>query len=221
MLIPAMAMHLNKTFGTSLEGCRIIPQELMKESKQFRATLFEVAVVAAEMKRWDDDRFSMDRCLSEANQRQKKYYDAKLPAALKRADKKIIFQVASNLNAMFDHIESAHGKTIVQEPAIPGFGWIANSLGDYACGTTLIEVKCSGKRFSSADYRQVTIYWLLSYIQSLEKQETAWDRIILLNPRLNFVVEMTSKELVGLISGERSRMEVVQAFAAFFASDWS
>ena len=218
MLIPAIAMHLNKEFGTSLEGCSAIPQKLVKESNQHRAMLFETAVAAAEMKRWRDE-FSFDKCVSIAKQRQAKYYDARLSTALSKADKEIISGVADNLNAMLDHVESVHGNTIVPEPTVPGFGWIANSLGDYACGTTLVEVKCSGKRFSSADYRQVTIYWLLSYIQSLEKQTVAWDRITLLNPRSNFMVDLKSDELIGLISGGRSRMEVVQAFAAFFSSD--
>ena len=216
MLIPPIAMHLNKAFGTSLEGCSAIPQELVRESNQLRAMLFETAIAAAEMMRWHDGHFSFGDCVSLAKQRQKKYYDAKLTKSLSKADKEIISWVADNFNSMFDHVESVHGKAIVSEPVVPGFGWIANSLGDYACGTTLIEVKCSGKRFSSADYRQVTIYWLLSYIQSLEKQEVAWDRIILLNPRLNFMVDLKSEELLGLISGGRSRMEVVQAFTAFF-----
>lgn len=36
-------------------------------------------------------------------------------------------------------------------------------------GDKLIEVKCSGRNFGSADYRQILMYWLLSYMASIEK----------------------------------------------------
>ena len=219
MLIPSIVMHLNRTFGTSLQGCSAVPTELVKKSSQLRAMLFETAVAAAEMKRWSGDGFDLVACVSKAKERQKKYYDAKLSNALSEADKEIVLWVADNLNTMLDHVEFLCCGVIVAEPSVPGFGWISNSIGDYACGDAIVEVKCSGRRFSAADYRQVTIYWLLSYIRSLEKQTKVWNRIVLLNPRLNVMVHLRSDELIGLISGGRSRMEVVQAFTVLFAND--
>ena len=120
---------------------------------------------------------------------------------------------------MLDRVESLFGNSVVAEPPIPGFGWISNSVGDYACGNCIVEVKCSGRSFSSADYRQVTIYWLLSYMQSLESEGGHWQNLVLLNPRMNAMVSVEYQDLLALISGGQSTIEIVQAFMPFFSSE--
>ena len=117
---------------------------------------------------------------------------------------------------MLTHLEEKKAEKIRREPLIPGFGWISNSVGDYAQETSIVEVKCTRKHFSSADYRQVAMYWLLSYIGSLEKGGSPWETAILLNPRKNLMVEIAMQEFMQLISGGRSHLELVQAFRAFF-----
>ena len=88
---------------------------------------------------------------------------------------------------MLTHLEEKRMEEVSREPLIPGYGWIGNSIGDYSQETTIIEVKCTNKHFSSADYRQVAMYWLLSYIRSLEKGGNSWEIAILLNPRRNVI----------------------------------
>ena len=218
-LIPSIVVHLNRTYSKSVSGCEAIPAELVNQSSLQRAMLFEIAVAVAEMTRWEREEFSLNDCISRAIQRQRKYYDAKLPEKLTDADRKVVFWTADNLNTMLDCVESRQGKTIVSEPPIPGFGWISNSVGDYACDTCIVEVKCSGRPFSSADYRQVTIYWLLAYLQALESQTAHWDRFALLNPRMNVAVSLEFQDLLTLISGGRTRLEVVQAFMPLFLNE--
>ena len=215
-LIPSIVMHVNRTYSESLGGCKAIPMGLVKGSGLQNAMLFEIAVAVAEMIRWEREEFDLDVCILRATQRQRKYYDAKLSKTLTDVDRQIVFWTADNMNAMLDHVESVHGSAIVAEPAIPGFGWIANSVGDYACGKCMVEVKCSGRPFSSADYRQVTIYWLLSYMKSLESQVGHWDNVVLLNPRMNIMVSVEYEDLLALISGGRTTIEIVQAFIPFF-----
>jgi len=99
-------------------------------------------------------------------------------------------------------------------PAIPGYHWIASGYGDFAVGGHLIEVKCTGKRFSSSDYRQIIIYWLLSYAASIEGRAAEWEAGILLNPRLNWTVEFPFEEILSMVAAGRSRVQILQLFAA-------
>ena len=218
-LVPSIVGHMNRKYSESLNGCRAIPVELVRKSSLQKAMLFEIAVAVAEMTRWERGEFDLDVCIFRATQRQRKYYDAKLSKTLTDCDKEIVFWAANNMNTMLDHVEFVHGNAIVAEPSVPGFGWIANSIGDYACGNCIVEVKCSGRPFSSADYRQVTIYWLLAYMQSLERQSGGWENLVLLNPRMNIMVSVEYQDLLTLISGGRSTLEIVQAFAPFFSSE--
>ena len=218
-LIPSIVMYLNRTYSESSGERKLIPTELVKRSSLQKAMLFEIAIAVTEMTRWESEEFDLDVCISRAIQRQRKHYDARLSKTLTDVDRKIVFWTAENLNAMLDRVESMHGSAVVAEPRIPGFGWIANSIGDYACGDCIVEVKCSGRPFSSADYRQVTIYWLLSYMQSLEGQAGHWENMSLLNPRMNVMVNLKYQDLLALISGGRNTVEIVQAFMPFFSSE--
>ena len=115
---------------------------------------------------------------------------------------------------MLREISASGDSELRTEPRIPGYRWISSGVGDFATRTSIIEVKCSSKRFSSADYRQVVTYWLLSYVEGLEKDRPCWSTGILLNPRLNLVVEFEIGDLIPVISAGRSLIEIVETFGA-------
>ena len=102
--------------------------------------------------------------------------------------------------------------TIVLRPRIPGFEWISSGNGDFSIGHTLIEVKCAAKRFSSADYRQVAIYWLLSYAAAIEGRGEEWKHFVLLNPRNGEKVSMSYESFLAVISSGRTKVDILQLF---------
>lgn len=161
-----------------------------------------------------------EKCLLKASARQQRYYDAEIPDHLKPVDEEIALHVGNNLVAMLSAISVAEGSAIAVQPRIAGYRWIASGAGDFATNESIIEVKCSSKRFSTADYRQILIYWLLGYIESLEKDRPYWTTGILLNPRLNFSVKLNFFEFIPLVALGRSSIEIVESFAAIF-QDWA
>lgn len=215
-LVPSIVVHVNREMSGSLGGCTPVSDELVKQSSLQRALLFEIGIVVAEMTRWDAKDVDWKVCVERAVERQRRFYDRKAPTRVEATDKLIAWEVAHNLNAMLTYYEEKRGEEVSREPPIPGYGWISNSVGDYAQETSIIEVKCTSKHFSSADYRQVAMYWLLSYIESLEKGGQPWEIAILLNPRKNLTVEIVMDEFMQLVSGGRSLLELVQAFRGFF-----
>jgi len=112
----------------------------------------------------------------------------------------------------------ARGEPVVIGPRIPGLEWIATGKGDFSIGRTLIEVKCSSKRFSSADYRQVAIYWLLSFAAAVEGRGAEWIELVLLNPRSGEKVCMQVDALLTVIAGSRTKVDVLQLFQALVGS---
>jgi hypothetical protein len=178
------------------------------------AMLFEVAVARAEgVVRGDADP-DWDLCLSIASERQRRHFDAWVPDELTAADKDAADRVARNLVTMLDELrEDWSEKEIIVRPFIPGYEWIASSEGDFAIGSTLIEVKCKQDNFGLADYRQILMYWLLSYASAIEKNDLEWMSMVLLNPRRNIVVRVDVDEMFGLLSHSASKVEVLQLFA--------
>jgi hypothetical protein len=176
--------------------------------------LFELAVVVAEELLTGLTSVNWDLCLNKACLNQQRYYDAQVPNELKAIDKEIALATANNLTLMLRAISVSQGNPVFMQPRIPGYRWIASGVGDFATNTSIIEVKCSRKRFSTADYRQIVIYWLLSYIEGIEKNLTFWTTGILLNPRLNFVVEFDFGDIIPLIAAQRSLIEIVETFRA-------
>lgn len=216
-LVPGIVMHLNHQYSRAVRDCEPIADEEIKRSKLQRSMLFEIAIVAAEMKYQTRGDFEWEACLEFAAERQQRFYDAEIPHAVQQKDRELVMAISENLLLMLRDLEISKKEKLVIEPRIPGFGWISNGVGDYAVGDAIVEVKCTRKRFTSADFRQVAIYWLLSYINHLEKGSKAWETCILLNPRKNVIVEIPLNELISLISGGRSTIEVVQSFSACFA----
>jgi hypothetical protein len=96
--------------------------------------------------------------------------------------------------------------------------WIANGCGDFAIGDSLVEVKCTAKRFSSADYRQIAIYWLLSFAASIEARGDEWHDFVLLNPRSGVKVSMKFDGFLSTISSGRTKVETLQLFQSLIGS---
>jgi hypothetical protein len=198
-LFPRLAQGIVVRFNRRsipLDECQAVPPGLVAASKIQRAMLFEIAVVAAEQ--LIDGRITVDwdACLNTAVKRQREHFDAELPIALSNVDKKASLCVARNLVAMLAHLRTeADGETIVRAPRIPGYQWVASGVGDFSIGTTLIEVKCTDRHFVSSDYRQILMYWLLSYCAAIESGTPEWSQGILANPRLNLLVRFSSAKL--------------------------
>jgi hypothetical protein len=219
-LVPGMVMHFNRTHSFSNKNCKPVPSELITRTSLQQAMLFELGIAVGESLLAGEPTVDWEQCLLKASERQRRYYDAEVPGHLESIDKEIALIVGNNLSAMLSAISVSEGSAIAIQPRIAGYRWIASGAGDFATCESIIEVKCSSKRFSTADYRQLLIYWLLAYIESLEKDLRYWTSGILLNPRLNFAVKLNFSEFLPLVALGKSSVEVVESFAAIF-QDWS
>lgn len=157
-------------------------------------------------------------CFAETLRRQKVYFDAKLPAQFAEGDRILAEIVGRNLAGAMVDMSHTSGYPIDIRPRIPGLEWIASGFGDFAFGSTLIEVKCSAKRFSSADYRQVAIYWLLSFAASIEGRGNEWRDFVLFNPRSGAKVSMRFDGFLSIISSGRTKVESLQLFQSLIGS---
>jgi len=209
-LASGVVMHLNNS-SRSVLLCDPVSEELIKASKLQHAMLFELAFAAGEQTLAGEDEIDWDVALSSAIRRQRRHFDAKLPDALTKADKAVASHVGENLAWMLEDV--AGSMSVNSAPQIPGFQWIASGVGDFSCGTMLIEVKCGGKRFGSSDYRQILMYWLLSFAASIERRGNEWEVGVLLNPRRNEIVEVRFDELIAAVGAGRSKVEVLELFA--------
>ena len=88
----------------------------------------------------------------------------------------------------------------------------------FSLGRTLIEVKCTAKRFSSSDYRQVAIYWLLSFAAAVEGRGEEWQDFVLLNPRSGQTVSMRFDAFLAVISSGRTKVDILQLFQSLVGS---
>jgi hypothetical protein len=202
-------MHLNNT-ASSICGCADVPDELILQSGLQHAMLFELAGAMAEQLLVDGMTLDWNEALSVATRRQRRHFDARLPEVLTEIDKKVAMLVGENLRLMLSSL--AGESAIVVSPHVPGLQWVASGVGDFSFGSTLVEVKCTGRRFRAPDYRQILMYWLLSYAASIEGRGTEWTKAILLNPRQNIVVEITFNELIAIAGAERTKVELLQLF---------
>jgi len=215
-LIPGTVAHLNRD-SYCVSECKPVPKELVQQSSLQKSMLFEIAVVIAEESIHGECDVDWKKCLERAIGRQKRYYDARIPSELTKVDKHIADIVSKNLLSILNNLRYSSKddpEDILVAPKIPGFRWIANGEGDFSIGSMIIEVKCTNKRFAAADYRQIILYWLLDYISSIEKGSPEWTHGTLVNPRLNHVVTFLFSDIVKLISGNRSLIELVELFRA-------
>jgi hypothetical protein len=213
-LTAGTVLYFNKKIK-KLDGIEPVPAELVEASSLQQAMLFEIAYARGERllegslpDNWDD-------YLKIATQRQKRYFDAVIPANLSDNDKTAAQWVSNNMvNIITDICKSEPTQTLITSPEIYGFQWIASGEGDFSIGTKLIEIKCSRKNFGSIDYRQILMYWLLSYAASIESKGIEWETAILINPRLNHVLEIPFDNIISVSSAGKSKIEIIELFAS-------
>lgn len=210
-LTPSVVAHFNRTAQLSL--CAPISIEVVQESRLNKAMLFELGFAVGE-KLLAGNNFDWDDCLRIAIARQKRYFDAQIPGELTQLDKQIAEKTGRNIVTMINELATERDHPIQITPAVPGFQWISSGHGDFAIGPTLIEVKCSSGNFSAPDYRQVVMYWLLSFAASVEDNRAEWTEGILLNPRSAKYVAFELDDFLRVISGGRTKVEILQLFSS-------
>ncbi|EDT39023.1 hypothetical protein BamMEX5DRAFT_5205 [Burkholderia ambifaria MEX-5] len=201
---------MNLRFERCLRHC-LLCQKLQ------RAMLFELGYSVGE-RILIDAAIDWDECIDATLQRQQAFFDAKLPEKIELCDKTLAMIVGGNLAARLRAMSDERGLPLVPRPAIPGLEWIANGRGDFSVGHTLIEVKCAAKRFSASDYRQVAIYWLLSYAAAIEGRGDEWQDFVLLNPRSGLEVSMSFAPFLSAIGSGRTKVDILQLFQSLVGS---
>ena len=211
--------YLNKGIS-SCSGVEAIASELVELSMLNHAMLFEIAYARGEQLLRGVNDADWDECLDTATRRQRRHFDAKIPTALEDKDRLVAERVAKNLACMLRHVEPRYptGK-LIEPPKIAGYQWIATGEGDFSVGTTLVEVKCTNKNFGAGDYRQVLMYWLLSYASAIEHGSAEWTRCVLLNPRLNKYFSFFFSDIVQITAAGRSKVEILELFASVIGKD--
>jgi len=213
-LIPGVVAHFNRK-AIVIPECSRVPDALVAASALNKAMLFELAFSRAEQLLNDGSLPDWHACLVVAVARQRRHFDAKLPTDICEADRLVAEMVAENLVRMLEVIKARYpAASLVSSPAIPGYQWIASGNGDFSIDDALIEFKCTNRHFSSSDYRQIVMYWLLSYASSIEGKSEEWREIYLVNPRLNYIVNLPFALLVSTISGGRSKLDLLELLAS-------
>lgn len=216
-LLPSIVAHLNRE-ASGIAGCSLVPLTWTNNTSMNSAMLFEIAYVRAEQIIMGKNE-NWENCFLVAQERQLKYFDAVLPNSLSEVDIEIARQTAENLVNSLNYLKNKLvAKDLKLSPVICGYQWISKGNGDFSLDRNLVEVKCTGRNFSSADFRQLLIYWLLSYSASLENKGEEWQKGILLNPRLNKYVEFEFGELVKMAGAGRTKIEILELFSSIIGS---
>lgn len=210
-LTPGVVAHFNRTAERS--SLRPLDFELVGQSKIQKSMLFELGFVIGE-RLLDGQEIDWASCTELAIARQRQHFDAQLPAKITAVDREIAEFVGRNLESMIVDVGKRAKSPFRKSPTIPGFQWIASGHGDFSVARTIIEVKCSRRHFSSSDYRQIAIYWLLSFAQAIEGEGAEWSSGVLLNPRLAMSVSFEFDELLHVISAGRTKVEILEIFSS-------
>jgi hypothetical protein len=202
------------------EHIKPVPEELVEKSKLQKAMVFELSIVRAESLLSSNGEASWDDCLKVASTRQKRHYDAKIPDKLDQSDIVIADHAAQNLVSMLNSIlAQTPSSKLEKSPVIPGLGWIASGNGDFAIGSTLIEVKHTARKFGSGDFRQVLMYWLLKYAKAVENNGHVWSDILFLNPRRNSALFLKFDYLLRSASASAGRVELLELLHSIICQD--
>ena len=214
-LTPGIVAH----FNSCAEEFQVqeLPPALLSQSKLQRAMLFELGYTVGERFLVGTE-INWAECFEMTLKRQRVFFDAKLPDHLDTGDQTLAEIVGRNLSTTLKAMSYERGQPVILSPSIPGLEWIANGHGDFALGHTLIEVKCTAKRFSASDYRQVAIYWLLSYAAAIEGRGEEWRDFVLLNPRSGKKVSMRFDVFLSVISSGRTKVDILQVFQSLVGS---
>lgn len=214
-LTPGIVAH----FNSCADEFRVqpLPPALLSQSTLQRAMLFELGYSVGE-RLLTRSEIDWAECFEETLRRQRVYFDAKLPDRLDAGDQVLAEIVGRNLSTELKAMSQNRSLPVVVRPHIPGLEWISSGYGDFALGQTLIEVKCTARRFSSSDYRQVAIYWLLSYAAAVESRGDEWRDFVLLNPRSGEKVSLRFDSFLSVISSGRTKVDILQLFQALVGS---
>ncbi len=218
VIFPQLTPGIVSSFNEKAVYCTTlnpIPDTLIKSSTLQQAMLFEIAFARGEQLLKNNNNIDWDDCLKIAVKRQKRHFDAQIPEKLLPIDIKIAELVADNLIAILLGMKSKIPEHhLVYSPEIPGYQWLASGRGDFSLGQTIIEVKCTGRKFGSADYRQVLMYWLLSYASAIEHNTPEWTHIALINPRHKSIVELSVNEIIEIVAAGKSKIEILELFSS-------
>lgn len=188
-----------------------IPSDLVDQSRLQKAMMFELSMARAESELRGGAVAPWDECLAVASKRQRRHFDARIPVKLEPSDIMVADQAARNLVAMLNSVRAQRPSSILEHaPLIPGLGWVASGNGDFAIGSTLIEVKHTERNFGAGDFRQVLMYWLLRYARTVENNSEMWSDILLLNPRRNAALLINYDYLLRSASALSNRVELVE-----------
>lgn len=213
-LTPGIVAHYNRQ--ADFPNCTPVDLEQVKGSSLQRAMLFELGIAAGESVLAHRE-IDWGECLAVATGRQRKFFDAMIPTVLTEVDRLIATRVADNLSTIISLLARERSSTVSISPVIPGFQWISSGAGDFAAGNSLIEVKCGTRNFNTADYRQIVMYWLLSFAASIERRSAEWKEGILVNPRIGIYVAIDFDELLSVIGSGRTKVEILQTFSALLS----
>lgn len=215
-LIPGVVANINR-LASPCPGVSFVSSGLLSQTYLQKAMLFQMATSIVELKLSGIAKPNWGEILQHAVNKQRFYYDAVIPTAVSRVDENIAETVSNNLLRMLQTLAESKGKQlqdITVSPRIPGYNWISSGAGDFALDNVLIEVKCSGKNFSSADYRQILMYWLMSYLGAIESDTNEWKACVMINPRLNKIIEVEFDSLIRITSPGGSKIELLELFRA-------
>jgi hypothetical protein len=214
-LTPGIVAHFNSQ--ASKFEVQELPPALLSQSRLQRAMLFELGYTVAE-RMMSGIGYDWAECIEATLLRQRVFYDAVLPDRIEPADQTLAEIVAQNLTIRLRALSNLQSLPVVLSPVVPGLEWIASGHGDFSIGRTLIEVKCTAKRFSASDYRQVAIYWLLSFAAAIEGKGHEWRDFVLLNPRSGEQVSMRIDSFLSTISSGRTKVDILQVFQTLVGS---
>lgn len=214
-LTSGIVAHFNAQ-AVPIRSERILP-EAIRSTRLRPAMLFELGYAVGEAL-LEHGAIDWESCFRVALRRQREFYDARTPDALMDGDRAVAEIVGRNLVAYLTELSVDLQQPIVFRPLVPGLEWIATGRGDFAVGDSLVEVKCSNHTFAMADYRQVAIYWLLSYAASVEQRGSEWRSVVLLNPRLGFRVSLGFDSFLAVVSSGRTKIDMLQLFVSLVGS---
>lgn len=214
-LVPGLVAGLNRS-RAPMNSIEKISDSLFRGITIAPAMMYEIAYARAEML-VQNEPLNREAYLQKAFAMQSKYFDAVIPAEISPSEEILINKASENLSIGLNEIL---GDVAVEvAPRVPGLEWISSSKADFSFSDTLVEVKFIAKNFTSSDYRQLLLYWLLNFAYSLEHKECKnWSRGVLFNPRQAIYVEVDLLSFHNLVSGGRNIIETVELLKSVVSS---
>ena len=212
-LTSSITAALNKK-AKPIPNLEAISEEMIKGSTIERQMLFEIAYARAEqLLKNKPQGGDWEKCIDVAKNRQRRFLKEPVNYNVEEIDIIIAQKVADNLLNSLSLLSNNNCSAVYSSPIIPGYHWIASGNGDFAINQHIIEVKCTERHFSSADYRQIIMYWILSYAESVENSSgNEWETGTLLNPRRNLMFTFSFSELLSIVTPCKSKIELLELF---------